>query len=209
MHFTLFDIAILTILLIFTLRGALKGLIGEVMGFVAVLLSLVLTVRWLSLGTALLRSVVDLAPALAMILSFVLIFALVFWGTLVLARVLRKVLRVTMLGWVDRLGGAAFGLLTGALLVSLLVMVVSLIPLNQKYRTQEQESLLFYPTRRFAPELFNWVVSVFPSTGDFYQEVHQAVTSKTRSLGGPLKEFLQSVQKRAIADSTQDRKSVP
>ncbi len=191
------DIAILVVLLIFTLRGIVKGLIGEVMGFVAVLLSLVLAVRWLNIGTAFLLSFLSLSPALAMMISFVLIFALVFGGTLAIARLFRKLLRVTMLGWVDRLGGGAFGFLTGAVLVSLLVMLVSLIPLNETYRQYEKDSILFRPAQQFAPKLFNWIVAVAPSAGDFYQEVNQAISSKTRALNGPLREFLQSVKKNS------------
>ncbi len=209
MHLNPIDIAILAVLLVFTLRGILKGLIGEVMGFVAVLLSLVLAVRWLNLGTTLLLSIVEMSPALAMLISFVLIFALVFLGTFLLARMLRKLLQITMLGWVDRLGGGAFGLLTGSVIVSLLVLLVSFIPLNQTYRQYEKDSILFRPAQQFAPKLFNWVAAVAPSAGDFYQEVSQAVSSKTRSISGPLQEFLHSVQKNADKKSPQNGANQP
>ena len=203
------DIAILVILLIFTIRGIFKGLIGEVAGFVAVLLSLVLAVRWLNLGTAFLRSFIDLSPALAMIISFILIFALVFWGTEMLAHLLRRLLKITMLGWIDRLGGGAFGLLTGAVIVSLLVLLASFIPVNQTYRQYEQESILFRPAQQFAPKLFNWVVSVAPSAGDFYHEVNQAIFSKTHPLSNPLREFLRSVKMKADSSSQKEKARQP
>ncbi|NOY77110.1 MAG: CvpA family protein [Calditrichaeota bacterium] len=201
MNLNIIDIAILTILLIFTLRGVFRGLIGEVMGFIAIILALILAIRWMSFGSALLMSVLNVSPVLAMLISFILIFVLVFWGTLVVAKILQKILQITMLSWLDHLGGGAFGLLKGAVITSLLVLFVGFLPLNSTYRSYESDSLLFRPMQKFAPHLFDWVVSVAPSTKSFYDEVNQAVSSRTKPLSAPVRELLKSVQRNTEKDS--------
>jgi len=206
MHLNVIDIALLTILLVFTLRGVFKGLIGEVMGFIAIILALILAIRWMSIGTALLDSVLNLSPVIAMLISFILIFVLVFWVTLVLAKILRKILQITMLSWLDHLGGGAFGLLKGAVITSLLVLFVGFLPLNSAYRSYESDSILFRPMQRFAPHLFDWVVSVAPSTKSFYDEVNQAVSSRTKPLSAPVMELLKSIARHAEEDSLSNQR---
>lgn len=208
MHLNIIDIAILTILLIFTLRGVFKGIIGEVMGFIAITLALVLAVRWMGAGTAVITSLLNLSSVLAMMISFIGIFILIFYATILLAKALRKVLQISMLGWADHLGGGAFGLLKGAVITSLVVLFFSFLPLNSSYQRVENDSILFKPVQQFAPRLFDWVVSVAPSTKSFYEEVNKTISSHTQPLNAPIRQLLKSVQQNAKRDSlkTQRRK---
>ncbi|GBD94526.1 colicin V production protein [bacterium BMS3Abin05] len=205
----IFDIAILVILLIFTLRGIFKGLIGEVTGFIAIILALIFAVRWMSAGTAFILSILNLSTVFAVMISFVLIFVTVFWGTIMLGRTLRKILKISMLGWLDHLGGAAFGLLKGAVIASLLVILLGFIPLNLTYRQYKQDSVLFKPMQQFAPRLFDWIVLTVPSTKSFYDEVNQTISSRTKKMNAPVKTLLKSIRANADKDSTRLKRPHP
>jgi membrane protein required for colicin V production len=56
--------------------------------------------------------------------SYVLVFAAVLVGCVLLGSVLRKVLQVVMLLWLDRLGGGLLGFGKGLILSMLLLMIL-------------------------------------------------------------------------------------
>jgi len=113
------DIGILAVVALSGFLGLLRGAVREVMALGALLLGLLVALYGYSdLARPLGRWIDDplLAQAAAffgVLLLFWIAFALVGW-------LLRRLLRFLKLGWADRIGGLAFGLARGALLVSLL-----------------------------------------------------------------------------------------
>jgi membrane protein required for colicin V production len=61
--------------------------------------------------------------SLAKVIAFIIILAVVAVTAAVLAQLLKWVASIAMLGWIDRLGGAIFGLLLGVLFCSALLAV--------------------------------------------------------------------------------------
>ena len=125
-----FDIIIAIILSYCVIRGVFRGLVKEISSIIGVLggyyaaysyypvIAKVLT-RWIS-NTAYLN-----------ILSFLIIFCGVFIIISVLGVVIKYVLNIAFLGWVDRICGAGFGITKGVLIASvLLITLTTFLPKN-------------------------------------------------------------------------------
>ncbi len=107
------DIVVLVPLVITTLLGFKTGLIKAVLSLVGVIVGVILAGRFY----APLSQILTFIPqeTVAKIVAFAIILIGVMVAASVLARLLKWVTSMMMLGWVNRLGGAVFGLLVGAI----------------------------------------------------------------------------------------------
>ncbi len=121
MDFTYFDIAIVLLLLFFGIRGLISGFCKEffgILGFVAGL--------WFAYMYYL-----QLSPYLTFIpqdtwrniIAYACIFITINLISAFLAHLLRSILSLALLPWLDRLAGIALGLIKGFLLASLLTFI--------------------------------------------------------------------------------------
>lgn len=116
-----FDIALLVLLGILVVVGLVKGLVRILVGLLAVVAAFFVA----SHGHRPLAERVgniDLAPEVLQLIAYLALFVAVLLAGGVLAWLLRKLLRVAMLGWADRLAGAALGLAMALLVTSLVVL---------------------------------------------------------------------------------------
>lgn len=79
---------------------------------------------------------------LSNILSFIIIFVLVILSFRILETVLSRITTLLLLNWINNLGGALFGFIRGAIIVSILFFLLNFIPLPLEIRTQISESIL-------------------------------------------------------------------
>lgn len=115
----LVDLIVLVILGLSGLVGLFRGAVREVFGLAALLLGFVLAVNYYAeAGEALAPWITDRLVAQGAAFFGILLVA---WAIFALAGlILRRVLKLLSLSWLDRLGGLAFGLARGALVVSVL-----------------------------------------------------------------------------------------
>jgi len=113
------DLAILAVVGISALLGLARGAVREIFGLAALVLGFVVALAQYSEGARLLAPwIAD--PLLAQAAAFFGIFVAA-WIALALAgALLRHFMRLLALSWLDRLGGLAFGLARGLVLVALL-----------------------------------------------------------------------------------------
>ena len=116
-----FDIALLVLLGVLVVVGLVKGLVRILVGLLAVVAAFFVA----SHGHRPLAERVgnvDLAPDILQLIAYLALFVAVLLAGGVLAWLLRKLLRAAMLGWADRLAGAALGLAVALLVTSLVVL---------------------------------------------------------------------------------------
>ena len=115
------DIVIIVLIAIATLIGLRIGIIKAILSLVGVIVGVILAGRF----HAVLAEQLTFIPQenLARIAAFaiILIGVMVFAG--VLATVLKWLASIVMLGWVNRLGGAVFGFVLGAIFCSALLAI--------------------------------------------------------------------------------------
>ena len=105
------DIVIIIAMLLAVFGGLKNGLVKGVVTLAGLIIGIVLAGRYYQTLGALLPA--NWGGA-ADIVGFVIVLAVVMLVAAVIAFLLRGVLKAIMLGWLDRLGGAVFGLLMAA-----------------------------------------------------------------------------------------------
>lgn len=119
-----FDILIVVILGYGLIWGIFRGLVKEVSSIIGVIGGFILAYRYYGAVAAWLSGIVS-NPAYRNILAFLVLFCGVVIVVNVVAIVLKYLLNLVFLGWLDRLGGAGFGVVKGVLIVSVLFMMLT------------------------------------------------------------------------------------
>ncbi len=133
------DIVIAVILAYCLIRGIFRGLVKEVSSIVGVLAGFYAAYTYYPQVAQLIsRWIFD--PAIRSILSFFLLFCLVFALVSLLGVLLKHLLQVAYMGWVDRICGGGFGTVKGLLISA--VIVVALTAFLQRGTPLVRDSLL-------------------------------------------------------------------
>lgn len=137
---TWLDLVLLAIVGVSALAGLWRGLIGEVMALVVWAAAF-----WLAIGfgpqvAELYAGVVD-APTARWLLGYASVFVLALAIGGLVTWVLRKLVRSTGLSGSDRVLGLGFGVLRGAAVACVLVLVAGFTPLPQEAGWQQSELL--------------------------------------------------------------------
>ena len=158
------DIILLILLVPPALLGWKFGLIRSVLGGVALIIGIVLGSRFYLL---LANSVFDrvFQQNVAIVLSFVVIFVFVF-GTMAIVIVrLDNLVTASILNWVNKLGGAVFGLLIGGIILGALLVIITKFFGDQDFITES--AIASFLVNKFPlvmvilPNSFNGVRSFF------------------------------------------------
>lgn len=119
-----FDILILVILAYGLIRGVFRGLVREISSIIGVLGGFYAAYTYYPRLAQWMAPWIS-NPAYLNILSFIVIFSLVVTIVAILAVVIKYLLNIAYLGWIDRIGGALFGLLKGGLVCCVLFIVLT------------------------------------------------------------------------------------
>jgi len=125
-----FDIAVVIILSYCLIRGLFRGLVKEVSSIVGMLAGLYAAYSYYMLVAQYLSRWIS-NTAYLNILSFLILFCLVFLTISILGVVIKYLMNITFMGWVDRICGAGFGAVKAILIAAiLLVALTAFLPRN-------------------------------------------------------------------------------
>jgi len=135
-----FDILIIVIVSFCLIRGAFKGLIGEVSGIIGVVAAFYGAYTYYPLITVYAQKWIENA-GFRNIIAFFLIFCAILIVINLVSLLIRKILNLVFLGWVDRTFGLVFGAVNGILIVSVIfIMITSFMPKNSNFLTTSKFS---------------------------------------------------------------------
>lgn len=120
---TILDVVLLLALLYSCARGFFQGLVSELGLFLALIAGTALASRFAAEAGAPL-AILGIGESQRAAGGYALVLILVWAAVRILTGVLHGGTRVLMLGWVDHLAGAAFGLLRGLLIVIVVSFVI-------------------------------------------------------------------------------------
>lgn len=122
-----FDIAIIVIITFCLIRGAFRGIIKEASSIVGVISGVWAAYSYYeSLSKAIERfGQIFPNPSYVNIISFLVIFCFVFAAVSALGVLIKHLLKIVFLQWVDKVCGAGFGLVKGFMIVSVLLLILT------------------------------------------------------------------------------------
>jgi membrane protein required for colicin V production len=116
-----FDVGLLVLLVVLVAVGLLKGMVRILIGIAATIAAFVLAARFHGALAERLTWLGASEPVRALCG-----YLLIFLGTMLLGGILawlcRRLVKVALLGWADRLGGAVLGLVAAVLIAALVVL---------------------------------------------------------------------------------------
>lgn len=128
MNFAPVDIVFASLILILTVRCALRGFVEEFMSMASLILGILAAVLFYKNGAEYLRTKLG-ADILPELLAFAGLFLIVFLLVKILEFILRDIVERVSLGTLDRLFGLLLGLVEGFLVVSVALFALSVQPL--------------------------------------------------------------------------------
>lgn len=121
------DLIIGVILILFALSGLRKGLIQEAFYLASFIIGIYGALFFSSMIGDWLSTVINIGTEYISIAAFIITFILFFLVVRLAGRALSSVIEAISLGFIDKIGGALFGILKGALLLSIIIMVMNVL----------------------------------------------------------------------------------
>ena len=143
------DIILLICFIPGIIRGLSKGFLEQALSLAGIVVSVWAAFKFSSLVCSWLKPYLSLSETTLSVVAFALILIAVCLAVLVVARLLTKVLEMSMLGWLDKVLGLAFALVINALLLG--VFLILFDTLNLKFGFVKPEVLdasIVYTTLR-------------------------------------------------------------
>jgi membrane protein required for colicin V production len=141
----LIDILVWAILLVFVIKGFLKGLVREVCSLVGLVMGIWAACKYFPSLSAAIRPYIHLPYYVSATISFVLIFLVIGLLFFFLGHFLTVIFKFSLLGGVNRAGGLIFGFLQGALVLSILLWLGTTKPMPMKLKFQLERSSAAHP----------------------------------------------------------------
>ncbi len=160
------DMVIIVSLVVPVLIGLKIGLIRIVLPLIGVILGIYLAGSFYGPLSSTLFSWLD-SPNQARIAAFVLILVFTVGAIALLSWLINRTLQLIFLGWVDKLGGAVFGLALGALLPSVLLAAITKFELSGIEGTVQNSSVAAFFLDRF-PLVLTLLPEEFDSVRQFF-----------------------------------------
>ncbi|MBN1885221.1 MAG: CvpA family protein [Candidatus Krumholzibacteriota bacterium] len=170
---TVVDVSIAAIVAILAISGARRGLIRQVLQIVGIVAAFICAVYFAHVIVTWIESRFGAPNAIARVAAAVIVFAAVVLLFHLLGVLLQKIARISMLGWLDRTGGALLGAVKGLLLASLLLVVLLdlPLPLPDDFRSEIEADPVVQVVHPVLPVLFDAVMSRTPARIDFRKAV--------------------------------------
>ena len=153
------DIIILICFIPALVQGIRKGFISQVVAIVSIVAGVYLSFEFSELVSAWISQYIEGSEQVLKITAFALILIAVIAGLTVLGKLIEKMVKIVMLGWLNRLLGALFSMLKCALIVGLVIMVFN--SLNGSFHFVDEaklaESTLYPPLKSFAYNVFPYL----------------------------------------------------
>ncbi|MBO4498856.1 MAG: CvpA family protein [Bacteroidaceae bacterium] len=156
---TFIDIFILAILAIGFVTGLIKGVVKQAFGLGGLIAGLALGALFCHPVATLLINSINISEKSAAIVSFILILILVPLVFNLIGLMLSKFVKIVQLGFLDRVLGGLFGVLSYMIVLGLLLQLIEITGLSG-YITDKEEgerkSVLYEPVRTTTDFCLHW-----------------------------------------------------
>ena len=156
------DAIILIALIPAIIQGLRKGFISQAISIISVIAGIWASARFANMVTAWVSQYITASEQILKIIAFALILVIVFIILGVLGKLLEGVLKLVMLGWVNKLLGVVFSLFKAFLIIGLVIIAFN--ALNNSFGIIKPEvisdSVLYEPVKSLADTIFPYIKSM-------------------------------------------------
>ncbi len=153
------DIILLLCFVPALIQGFRKGFISQVIGIVSLILGVWMSARFANVVGNWIGQYIQGSEQVLRLVAFTLIFIVVIAALTLLGKALEGVIKLIMLGWLNRLLGVLFSLLKAGLIVGLVIM--AFCSLNDTFHFVSEEylgsSAIFPPLKKLAYNVFPYL----------------------------------------------------
>lgn len=159
MQVNVIDIIILICCIPALVQGFRKGFISQAVSLVSLVLGAWLAFKFSEPVGEWIKTMADVNGVILQVLSFTLIFLVVYLVLLLLGKIIQSLVKVVMLGWLDKLLGVFFALLKMLLIIGLIIICIdavnSTLPIIPSKTLDE--SVLYHPIKSVADVVFPYL----------------------------------------------------
>ena len=140
------DIIILICLIPSLIQGLRKGFISQAISIISLIAGIWASARFADIVGAWLAQYITASEQVLKLVSFAIVMIVVFIILGLIGKLLDGIIKLVMLGWINRLLGAAFALAKAILILGLLMLVFNSLNANFNFvDTQVIEESVLYP----------------------------------------------------------------
>ena len=157
------DIILLICFVPALINGIRKGFISQVISIISLIAGVWVSYEFASVVGEWIGQYIEASGNVLKIIAFAVIMIGVFFLLGLLGKLLEGIISFVMLGWVNKLLGAAFALLKAGLIVGLVIMLFSSLNNNLHLVSEEvlAQSSLYTPLKDMAYTVFPYLKSMF------------------------------------------------
>ncbi len=153
------DIILLICFIPALIQGFRKGFISQVIAIISIIAGVWMSARFANVVSCWLGNYIQGSEQVLRVVAFAIIIIVVIAALTLLGKLLEGMIRLVMLGWVNKLLGVLFSLLKTGLIVGLVIMAFCSLNDTFKFVSEDilNSSVLFPPLRSFANSVFPYL----------------------------------------------------
>lgn len=159
--------ALSIILIVGVIMGYRRGFVRQILELLGLVAAFLLALLFASMVATYLADDMGIPYTPALIIGFIAIFIISLLLFRFFAFAMQKIIRWTLLGWIDRLTGALLGLLIGMIVASMLIWFFLALPIPSVVRNGLERSHMSMFLQPVAPRIFNLVFDHGPKNINF------------------------------------------
>ncbi len=166
------DIILLIALIASAVHGFSKGLVSKLLSLAALLIGIIIAAKHSKEIALLVQKVLGVSETVSGIIGIILLFILLFIIAGLITKIFKK---ISIFQFWDKIGGAVFGVLEGAVLLSLVLLVLSMFDIPASGPSLKK-SFMYEPVKGFAGVVYNTFItktSTEKYIDDFFSSSHK------------------------------------
>lgn len=163
------DIVLIIILILAIIKGYQRGLIVGIFSFVAVIIGLAAAMKLSAVVAGYIGQAIKVSDEWLPVISFAVVFIIVVLLIRLGANMIQKTVEISMLGWVNRLGGILLYVTIYAMVYSVVLFYAEQLKLVQQDAIQK--SVTWSYIQPLGPKVINGFASVVPVFKDMFIEL--------------------------------------
>ena len=173
------DIIIVVVVGYFLILGIRRGFVTMFCAIVGFLAALFVATSMMSRIALPLHEYIGLPKGAAYLIAYIILFVAVILLFKLAAKLIVKLFTLTSTRWVDRIGGAVFGLFLGILALSLILTILSFFDFTDRLLPEEENSLLYPYVKESYPYVYDALVKLKPAAQKFKDIIDDILKEKS------------------------------